>query len=424
MKEDFLHYIWRYGLYASSTIYTVQKERIYIVKPGQYNTNAGPDFLQSELVINNQKWVGNVEIHINASDWYHHRHEEDSNYDAIILHVVWNHDVDIYMKDNRPLPTLELSSFVSKALLLKYTMLYKSDSRWIPCENHIQKTPSFVLKNWLERLYFERLEQKLDTINGLLNRSKNDWEAVFFQMLARGFGSRVNGDAMLMMAQSMEMSIVRKQVHDPFKLAALLFGQGGLLEDELEDDFYVKLKEEYRYLCHKYKLRGIDKGRLQFFRMRPHNFPTIRIAQLVSLYAGNGYLFSLILKAETIEDYYNLFNVNVDSYWKCHFTFGKKSAFSAKKITKSFIDLLVINTILPIKYHYFKSLGKLNVEAMITLISSIRPEKNRILTKFSELTIQPENALESQGLLQLKNNYCASKRCLECAIGKITLAKR
>lgn len=423
MKEDFLHYVWRYGLYVPCKLYTTAKEPIHVVKHGLYNRHTGPDFLQSELIVDGQKWIGNVEMHVKTSDWYHHKHEEDPNYDAIILHVVWIHDVEIYMQDNRPLPTLELSKFVSSELLSKYEVLYASHSQWIPCENQIGHIESFILKSWLERLYIERLEQKTDAINRLLKRSKNDWEAVLFQMLAKGFGSKVNGDVLLQMAQSVDMIVFRKQTHDSFALAALLFGQVGLLEDELEDAYYRKLKKEYIYLKHKYKLKGLGKGQLQFFRMRPHNFPTIRLAQLVSLYALNGQLFSSVQKASTLEEYYSLFNVEVDEYWKTRFNFGKISKSSSKKITKSFIDLLVINIILPLKYHYLKSLGKLKEGALIDLISSIRPEKNSILTKFSECKIKPENALESQGLLQLKNNYCASKRCLDCAIGNHILSK-
>lgn len=424
MKEDFLHYIWRYRTYTTASLFTTEKEQVHIIKPGFYNTNTGPDFLQSELIIDGHKWVGNIEIHINSSDWYRHHHEKDSNYDAIILHVVWNHDVEIYMKDNQPLPTLELRRFVSEELLLKYKNLYQSGSRWIPCENQIQSMPLIVLKGWLERLYFERLEGKTDIIETLLRKSKNDWETVLFQMLAKGFGSHVNGKGMLRMAQSIDISILRKHVHDNFELTALLFGQAALLEDTIEDDYYWRLKAEYHYFEHKYNLKRIEKGQLQFFRMRPHNFPTIRIAQLVSLYVTKTHLFSTIQDAKSIEEYYNIFTIEVAPYWRNHFTFGKKSPPSAKKISKSFIDLLVINTILPLTYYYFKSRGKLEEGSLVDLISDIKPEKNRILTKFSELNIKPENALESQGLLQLKNNYCEAKRCLECAIGNYILSKR
>ncbi len=423
MKEDLLHYVWRYRLYTPSIVTTTKQEQIRIVTPGYYNTNSGPDFLQSELIINDQKWVGNIEIHVNASDWYQHHHERDSNYDAIILHVVWNHDVDIYMKDNQPVPTLELKDFVSVALLNKYEMLYRADTRWIPCENQIQSISSFVLKAWLERLYFERLEEKTHMIKALLKSSKNDWEAVLFRMLAKGFGTYVNGNAMLQMAQYIDMSILRKHSHDSFALSALLFGQAGMLEETIEDEYYRRLVKEYNYLKHKYDLKGIGKGQLQFFRMRPHNFPTIRIAQLVGLYVENMQLFSSIREAKIMEDYYDLFNVEIDSYWKNHFNFGKKSSQSSKNISKSFVDLLVINTILPLKYYYLKSIGKLEENSIVDLISSITSEKNSVITKFSELNIVSENALESQGLLQLKNNYCASKRCLECAIGNSILSK-
>jgi len=421
MKEDLLHYIWQFGLYATSELATVENDILYVVHPGTHNMNAGPDFLESTLVINNQKWVGNVEIHMNASDWYLHQHEKDPNYDAVILHVVWNHDVEVYMKGNQPLPTFELKNFVSQKLLKKYKTLFRADSRWIPCDNQIGSIPSFNLKLWLERLYFERLEQKTIAVQELLETSKNDWEAVLFQMLAKSFGSRVNGEAMLAVAESIEISVLRKEMHDPLRFSALLYGQAGLLEGQIEDTYYEQLREEYLYVKHKYGLKGVSKGQLQFFRMRPHNFPTVRIAQLVSLYTQKSHLFAAIVAAKELDEYYKLFDVQVSEYWKYHFNFGKESKPSPKKLTKAFIDLLIINTILPLKFQYLKSIGKLNDGEIIHVISKIKPERNSILDKFSELGIKAENVMESQALLELKNSYCASKRCLKCAIGKILL---
>lgn len=421
MKEDLLHYIWQFRLYTTPELVTVENDTVCVINPGNHNMNSGPDFLESTLVIDDQRWAGNVEIHINASDWYLHQHEKDPNYDAVILHVVWNYDVEVYMKDNKPLPTLELKRVVSRELLKKYEMLYRADSRWIPCENQIANISSFDLKHWLERLYFERLERKTTTIQELLEKSKNDWEAVLFQMLAKSFGSRVNGEAMLSVAESIGISVLRKEMHDPMRLSALLYGQAGLLEARIEDTYYMQLREEYMYLQHKYRLKSVGKSELQFFRMRPHNFPTVRIAQLVSLYNQKSYLFTSVIEAKELEEYYKLFDIQTNEYWKHHFNFGKESKPSSKKLTKTFIDLLIINTILPLKFYYLKSIGKPNDGEIIYLISKIKPEKNSILNKFSELDVRPENAMEGQALLELKNNYCASKRCLKCAIGKIIL---
>jgi hypothetical protein len=423
MKEDFLHYLWRYGLYTSSTLKTTQDEEIQIVTPGFHNKNSGPDFLQSELNIDGQKWVGNVEIHVNSSDWYLHQHETDSNYDAVILHVVWNDDVPIFMKDNRTMPTLELREVVSKNVLSNYQKLSNSKLNWIPCEQEINNVKPFIIDHWLERLYFERLEYKTLEIKKLLEASQNDWEAVLFQMLSKNFGLNINGTPFLKLAQSFSFHILRKERNDINSFSALLFGQAGFLEDEIEDEYFKMLKKEYDYLSHKYTITGLEKKEFQFFRMRPHNFPTVRIAQLIGLYYKHKHLFTSVIDAKSVEEYYLLFKIDVNDYWKTHFNFGKESKQSSKKLTKPFIDLIIINTILPLKFYYLKTIDKLSEEEIIILIEGIESEKNSIINRFSKLHMKTRNAMQSQGLIELKNNYCTPKRCLECAIGKTILCR-
>lgn len=423
MKEDFLHYVWRYALYTPNNLQTITQEPIAVIKPGVYNTDQGPDFLNSELIIDNQKWVGNVEIHVNASDWYVHRHEIDKNYDAVILHVVWNYDAEIYMKDNTPLPTLELKDLIPRKVVSNYKRLTHGDLKWIPCEDHIQEVDSFVIHHWLERLYFERLENKTNVIEKLLEDSQNDWEAVLFILLSKNFGLKVNGEAFSRLARSFHFSILRKERHTLYSLLALLFGQAGFLEELLEDEYHQVLREEYMYMKKKYKLKNLSKNEFQFFRMRPFNFPTIRIAQLAVLYFKREHLFAKIIKEDSMVGYRDLFNLQLDEYWKSHFHFGKSSKRNSKKLTNSFIDLILINTILPLKFYYLKATGKFPEGSIVKLISDIKPEKNSIVSRFEQLDVGVENALESQALLELKNNYCALKRCLQCAIGKNILNK-
>jgi hypothetical protein len=423
MKEDFLHYVWRYALYSQNNLQTITQEPIAVIKPGVYNTDQGPDFLNSELIIGNQKWVGNVEIHVNASDWYVHRHELDKNYDAVILHVVWNYDAEIYMKDNTPLPTLELRGLIPGIVITRYKKLVQEGVKWIPCEDRIQEVDSFVIHHWLERLYFERLENKTSTIEKLLEESQNDWEAVLFMLLSKNFGLKVNGDAFLQLAKSFHFTVLRKERHTLHSLLALLFGQAGFLETPLEDEYHQVLREEYIYLKKKHRLKSLSENEFQFFRMRPFNFPTIRIAQLVALYFKKGHLFGMVIKEDSIVGYRALFDLQLDEYWKTHFHFGKPSKRSAKKLTNSFIDLILINTILPLKFHYLKTVGKSPEGNIVKLISDIKPEKNSIVSKFKQLQINAKNALESQALLELKNSYCAPKHCLRCAIGKTLLNK-
>ena len=417
MKEAFLHYVWKYTLFSVTDLYGSLKERIVIVKNGTYNTNSGPDFLNAQLKIDNQFWSGNIEIHLKSSDWYLHNHEVDSNYDAVILHVVWEHDADIYMKNNRPIPTLVLKDLVDQNLLKNYTNLLSSKTLWIPCQNQITSIDSFTFFNWKERLFFERLESKSIVICDLLKTYNNNFEAVLFQLLVKNFGLKVNGDSFLQLAQSIDFSIIRKEQFNEQKLAALLFGQAGFFDGMVEEEYFLLLKNEYDYLKHKYNLYPISNKQFSFFRMRPNNFPTIRIAQLVSLFSEQQNLFSKLMKIEKLDAFYTLFSLSVNDFWKTHYTFQTRSKKSDKKLTKSFIDLLLINTIIPLKFVYQKNRGGADEENILKLIQQIKPEKNSIISKFSELKINSTSAFQTQALLELKTNYCAPKRCLECAIG-------
>ncbi|WGH76888.1 DUF2851 family protein [Tenacibaculum tangerinum] len=423
MKEDFLHFLWQYKLFNQANLQSVKNESIEIINSGGYNTNSGPDFLNATLKIDRQLWVGNIEIHIKSSDWYVHHHEKDVNYDAVILHVVWEHDTDVFMKNNHPLTTLELQKIAPKDVLQNYEKLFSKEQRWIPCEKQIPEVSSFLLNNWLERLYFERLEHKSIAIRELLQKFHNDYEAVLFQLLAKNFGLKVNGTAFLQLAQSFDFSVLRKVRFKEEQLSALLFGQAGFLEDEIEDSYYEKLQKEYTYLKHKYKLKPLPKHHFQFFRMRPSNFPTIRIAQLVSLYYKYQKLFSVLMKADSVIEIYGLFTIEVNDFWKVHYTFQTTSKKSPKKLTKGFVDLLIINTIIPLKFAYQQARGEVEEDSLLNLIQELQPEKNSIISKFSELKIKGKNAFETQALLELKNNYCSKKRCLQCAIGNSLLRK-
>lgn len=423
MQEDFLHYVWKYLLFSKNKLQTALGEPITIVHVGTHNKNSGPDFLNARIKIDHQLWVGNVEIHLKSSDWYSHHHEIDANYDAVILHVVWEHDADIFRENNNPISTLVLKDLVDKNLLKNYKNLFSSQLRWIPCQAQIHSVDSFTFSNWKERLFFERLENKSDLICSLLESSNNNYEAVLFQLLAKNFGLKVNGESFLQLALSIDFSIIRKERFDAEKLAGLLFGQAGFLEEDIQNEYHTMLKKEYNYLKHKYNLHPIANKQFSFFRMRPNNFPTIRIAQLVSLFYKYQNLFSLLMKAEKLTDFYTLFSVEIHDFWKTHYTFTTDSKKSAKKLSKAFVDLLLINTIIPLKFHYLKQRGVIDEENILKLIQQIKPEKNAIISKFSELKIIAKNAFETQSLLELKNNYCRPKRCLECAIGNYLLKK-
>ena len=248
IKEDFLHYIWKYKLFSTENLITFQNEKVVIESSGEHNFNSGSDFFNAQLKIGNQRWAGNVEIHIKSSDWYVHGHEKDHNYDNTILHVVWQHDVDVYRKDNSVIPTLEIQYYIKKDLLENYAQLFSSQKKWINCENDIHQIDKFQLNNWLDRLYIERLEQKSKHIEQLLINSNNDWEAVLFKMIAKNFGLKVNGDAFFNLANTLDYSIVRKQQHNINSLEALLFGRAHLLTHDIQDPYFIRLNQEYQYL--------------------------------------------------------------------------------------------------------------------------------------------------------------------------------
>ena len=418
MKENLLHFIWKLKLFSSKNLQTVNGEIIEIISTGIENSNSGPDFLNAKITINKQLWAGNVEIHINSSDWYAHNHEVDENYDAVILHVVWEHDVEIFRKSNEAIATLELKNYISKDLLNKHNQLFSKTKKWINCENDISTINSFVLAHWFERLYFERLEQKSIQIQQILTKTNTDWESTLFVLLAKNFGLKINADAFMNFANSFDFSIVRKVSFKPDELEALFFGQAGLLSKTSESVYFIKLKEQYDYLKLKFKLIPISTNQVQFFRLRPNNFPTIRLSQLASLYGTHQNLFSKIIEINTIEGYYDLLNVSTSKFWKTHYTFEKESKTSEKKLTKSFVDLLLINTIIPLKFMYLKSLGKSDFSTLISIIEQIKPEKNTIISNFNDLKIKSNNAFESQALIQLKNEYCNKQLCLQCSIGK------
>jgi len=423
MREDFLHYVWSYKLFSMLELQTSKNKRLNLLYSGVHNLHSGPDFLDARIEIDDLLWAGNVEIHVKSSDWYLHNHEIDSNYDSVILHVVWEYDTEIFDSNNQPIPTLELKDLIAPELLQKYQDLMSKELRWIPCEKLIATADSFVLNNWLERLYFERLEQKSLLIDELLAATNTDYEAVLFQLLAKNFGLQTNGDAFLKLAQSFRFSILRKERFDILRLQALLFGQAGFLSEKNEEPYHKKLQEVYVYLQSKYQLKPMQNSRFQFFRMRPTNFPTLRIAQLTAVYHAHQQLFSKLMHFTKKEEYYGFFSTEIPDFWNTHYTFQKTSPKRIKKITKSFIDLLLINTIIPLKFNYLKRRGEFDEAVFLDLIQQLHPEKNAIVSKFIALKIPSKSAFDTQALLELKNNYCVKKRCLHCAIGNDLLRK-
>ncbi len=416
MKEDFLHYLWKFKKFESSDLKTYTGETLRITNVGQYLQMAGPDFFNAQISIDNQKWAGNVEIHIKSSDWYVHHHERDSAYESVILHVVWEHDTEIFRNNNTEIPVLELKNYVRKATLEQYQSLMFPKS-WIYCEKQLESIGAFSLNNWLERVFFERLERKSNQIETVLVETNRDWEAVLFVLLAKNFGLNTNGILFMNIAESIPFSTIRKESFEIENIEALLFAKAGLLMNEKEDSYYANLKEKSNYLLNKYQLESTFLEPVQFFKHRPDNFPTIRLSQLANLYHSQKQLFSKVIAADSVAVIYELFKIAVSEYWQTHYQFDKESPRKQKVLSKSFIDLIIINTIIPIQFAYARSQGKAISENLIALLLQVAPESNSIIGKFNSFGIKARNAFESQSLLQLKNEYCNKGRCLDCAIG-------
>lgn len=421
MREDFLHYIWKFKKFTTAQLSTVAGDPVELVSLGNHNLNAGPDFFNAQVRIGDQLWAGNVEIHLKSSDWYVHNHEQDPAYDNVILHVVWQHDADIFRKDNTAIPTLEIEPFVDAQILNNYQKLTTSKQKWIYCETDFASVDDFVLSNWLERLFIERLERKSGEVETLLKASKNNWEAVLFKMLTKTFGLKVNGQAFAQLANSLEWNTVKKLTQDQTQLEAVLMGQAGLLDESKEDTYYKNLQKEYGYCKTKFGLNNQHVPPVQFFRLRPPNFPTVRLAQLAGLYHSQPQLFSKLMEVKTVNEAYDLFKISVSDYWRTHYNFTSMSKSTSKKLTKSFIDLLLINTVLPLRYSYAKYRGQEVSENVLALAQAITAEKNSIVKKFNSIKKVATNALESQALLQLKNEYCNKQQCLQCAVGNAVL---
>ena len=426
MKESFLHYIWQFrkfeGATSSQILLSDEKKKIQILNPGRYNQLAGPDFFNAQVRIDDQLWAGNVEIHIKSSDWYMHRHETDAAYDNVILHVVWDDDCAVYDKANLPIPTLVLKNKIPITLLHNYRNLVEiQKSGFINCETSIAEVPTDRLEHWLERVYFERLEYKVTQVQQKLEATQGDWEAVLFQTLMRNFGTVINADAFEELAQKIPFKTVRKLSRQE-QLEPVLLGLAGLLKEGLDSQELVQWKADFDYNQKKFDLPDAIEHQVQFFKLRPPNFPTIRLSQLAMLYTKNDTLFSSFMNAKTREEIQDIFKVNTSNFWKTHFTFDKSHTPRAKYLSKAFIDVLIINTIIPVQFAYARARGLDDQEQLLMLLASIPLEKNRVVKNFEEILKFKKDALHSQALLHLKTKYCDLNRCLQCEVGNFLIA--
>jgi len=420
MHEDFLHHVWKYQRFRKQPeLKTQQQEELQIIATGRHNSSlSGPDFLNAKLKIGNQIWAGNVEIHLQASDWYAHRHEVDPAYDSVILHVVWEEDVEIYRNEQELIPCLELKQRVDQQTKLNYDALLSKVPKIINCEKSINQFDDFTLNNWFDRLYIERLEEKTKIIAEFLEENQSHWEDALFKLLCKNFGLNKNGEAFLDIARKLGYKTVLKHQHALEDLESLLLGTAGLLDVKTEDTYLTTLKSTYDYLSHKYKLKT-SKFKPDFFRLRPDNFPSLRLAQLAKVYHNTPQLFQAVIRAKTKEEIYQLFRVELDAFWDTHYSLTKTSPSKKKKVSTTFIDLLIINTIIPIKFYYENQKGDVDYEALFAIMKALKPEKNSKVNVFENLRPGTNtSAFNSQALLHLKTKYCDKNYCLKCHLGQ------
>jgi len=388
---------------------------------GILNTDSGPDFFNAKIKINDTVWAGNIEIHINASDWFKHNHHTDKAYDNVILHVVKNKDTDIFNSKNIKIPTVEISypDFIQK----NYENLKYSKHK-IACENKLHEINKLHINSWLDSLLIKRLERKSNEINKLLKENNNNWEESFYILLFKHLGAKINAESFEMLARQTPLKILAKHKNSLLQTEALLFGQAGFLNDNINSKYYIELKREYKILKSKYKLSGIDKSLWKFLRLRPVNFPTIRIALASKLIYNSVGLFSKILETSDVSDIYKLLNIEVDNFWLNHYTFEKESVSRKKRLGKTAINTLIINTISPILFVYGSKRNKEELKTRaISFLEKIPAENNSIIRYWNNLNIKTENAYKTQAILELHNEYCLHKKCLSCKLGYQILLK-
>lgn len=412
MNEDLLYYIWQQKLFDHTELRSTEGEALTIVHPGVRNHDSGPDFTQARVRVDDDLLVGNVEIHVNASDWKKHRHHIDKAYSNVVLHVVYQNDTQ-----NGSFPTLELREKINTELLHRYNQLMLSRS-WIPCEKQIGQLDALFIKSGLHRLLIERMEQKTHDIAERHVKNRNSWEETCYQTTAKYFGLKANAIAFELLAQSLPLRVIAKHKNSLLQIEALLFGQAGFLQDDFKDDYPNQLKKEYQFLQKKYELKPLEAHLWKFMRMRPAAFPTIRIAQFAKLLYRSSHLFSKLMESKNIKQIMELLEAEPSEYWLTHYRFDAPSVNKKKLPGSDFLHTIIINAFVPLLFIYGKSKGDVGCQdKALSLLEELPAEENSIIERWKSLGIACNSAYESQALLQLKNGSCSHKQCLKCYVG-------
>lgn len=417
MTERLLQYIWQFQYFNHQELQVSTGETLQILYPGTWNVHQGPDFLQASIKIGGTLWVGNVELHVQTSDWFKHSHQLDKNYTSVILHVVWQNDVN---EESLSIPILQLWDKVPKMLLKQYQD-WMVNQLFIPCEQQIGNVNEITWTAWKERVLLERLMRKVSIVQTYLQQNSDHWEETFWWLLARNFGIRVNAEAFETIARSLPLTILVRHKNQIHQLEALLLGQAGLLEKKFSEKYPGMLSREYRFLKNKYKLQPIHEP-IHFLRMRPENFPSLRLAQLAALINQSSHLFSKILETAAVDNIKSLLAVTANDYWHYHYRLDEPSTFKPKKLGAQMVNNIITNTIIPIVFAYGQIQKKDQVtDKALGWLAQINPEQNRITKHFALLGRTSKNATDSQFILELKEAYCDKRKCLDCAVGNFLL---
>jgi len=416
MNERLLQFIWQFRYFNQSALSTTDGKSLQVIHPGMLNRNSGPDFSEARIKIAGTMWVGNIELHVRASHWYQHKHELDKNYNNVILHVVWINDKEVLDDIHQPVATLELQSLVPKITLQRFEHLMQTADS-IPCAFALPVLNDVSWLSWKERLIAERLEEKSKQIMHWLKESNNNWEEVFWISLCKSFGMKVNAEVFEQIAVTVTVNLLAKHKSQIHQLEALLLGQAGLLQGEFEEDYAIMLQKEYNFLSKKYCLAPVKK-QPAFLRMRPSNFPTLRMAQLAMLVYQSNHLFSKIRSANRLNDIFQWFDVTPNDFWTYHYTLNDAAVYRPKTVGSAFIRHIIINAIAPVLFTYGVSKNECVLkDRSLNFLMESEPEQNIITRQWQAYGVANKNALQSQALIHLKNNYCNKKLCLDCAVG-------
>lgn len=416
MNEAFLHFVWQYRLYTSH-IATTNNQHIEVIHTGQQNRDAGPDFSNARIKIGDTIWAGNVEIHVNASDWNRHNHQHDPAYGNIILHVVFENDLEISDKNQNPIPTIELKGKINERVYKKY-FYYINNHLWIPCEKDIEQVSYITVDAWMERLFVERMERKIEGIYTSYTHNKKSLAETFYQHLAGNFGFKTNEQPFMMLARYLPNSILSKHKNSRFQIEAMLFGCAGMLNNDFADDYPKQLNTEFEFLKKKYGLASVQPHLWKFLRLRPTNFPTIRISQFAELISKSSNLLSKLMDANSTAEIKLFFDVQASPYWDEHYNFDKPSPKRIKSLGEAATEILIMNSVVQFMFFYAQVKGEPSYrDKAIKIMLELKPEKNNIINKWAAIGILAKNAFETQALIELKNSYCKQKQCLRCNIG-------